>query len=234
MKTQDVPVVAVDGPSGTGKGTLCCGLAARLGWHLLDSGAVYRALAWCMEQRGVSIADEAAVVKLANGFELEFVPPNDPQSDVAKVLVDGQDVSLAVRSEACGDLASRVAALPSVRQALLNRQHKFRRSPGLVADGRDMGTVVFPDAVVKVFLTASADERAARRYKQLKEKGIGVSLAQLLEDIRERDKRDRERPVSPLIPADDAIMVDTTELASDQVLERVLGIILKKLPKVSC
>jgi cytidylate kinase len=234
MNGQNVPVVAVDGPSGTGKGTLCCGLAARLGWHLLDSGAVYRALAWCMEQRGISGTDEGAVVELADAFELEFIAPTNSHRDVARVLVDGQDVSLAVRSEACGDLASRIAALPRVRVALLERQHQFRLAPGLVADGRDMGTVVFPDAAVKVFLTASTEERANRRYKQLKEKGIGVSLAQLLEDIRARDKRDRERPVSPLMPAADAVVVDTTELTSDQVLERVLKIISEKLPWVSC
>ncbi len=209
-----VPVITLDGPSGSGKGTVGRALAERLGWHFLDSGALYRVLGLAALRRGVSLDDEAALARLAEGLEVEFAG--------GRVLLAGEDVSGAIRSEEAGAAASKVAALPGVRQALLARQRAFRRPPGLVADGRDMGTVVFPDAPLKVFLDASAEERARRRHAQLKAQGVDVNLEQILTDIRARDRRDRERPVAPLRPAEDAVVIDTTELAPEAVIERIL------------
>jgi len=216
-----VPVVAIDGPSGSGKGTVAREVALRLGWHLLDSGAIYRLLALASERLGIATDDESGLVETAHGSRMEFRPR--PEGDPL-VLLDHQDVSGEIRTETCGDRASQVAGYPAVRAALLQRQRDFRQPPGLVADGRDMGTVVFPDAPVKIFLTASVEERARRRYKQLKDQGAGVNLTDLSEEIAARDRRDAERPVSPLVPAPDAIRLDTTGVTVDEVVERVLAL----------
>jgi len=213
-----VPVITIDGPSGSGKGTISRALAARLGWHLLDSGALYRLVALDAARSGVPLDDAARLAELAAGLDVEFGDPDGTE----RVLLRGADVTAEIRSEAAGAGASRVAALPAVRQALLERQRAFARPPGLVADGRDMGTVVFPEAALKVFLTASAEERAARRYKQLKDKGIDVSLPDLSSDIAQRDQRDANRQVAPLRPADDARLLDSTSLTPEEVLERIL------------
>ena len=215
------PVITLDGPSGSGKGTLAGLLANRLGWNLLDSGAIYRLLAHGAGMRGSALADEAALVALAGQRDVQFVPGQPGQEQVT--LLDGEDVTRAIRTEQAGAGASRVAALPAVRAALLDRQRAFRAAPGLIADGRDMGTVVFPDAPLKIFLTASVEERARRRYLQLKEKGEAVNLAGLFEEIRARDERDTQRATAPLKPAEDALLLDSTELSIEQVLERILG-----------
>lgn len=214
------PAITIDGPSGSGKGTVARRVAQRLGWHLLDSGALYRVVALAAERRGLALDDEEALARVAEALDVEFL--SGEASRDSRVLLEGRDVSDAIRSERCGESASRVAALPAVRRALLARQRELRRPPGLVADGRDMGTVVFPDAEAKVFLTASPEERARRRYKQLKDKGIESKMSSLSEEIAARDKRDRERATAPLRPAEDAVVIDTTELDIDAVLERVL------------
>ncbi len=221
-----IPVLAIDGPGGSGKGTVACRLARRLGWHLLDSGAIYRLLALAALERGVSPDDEAGLAALAGEASLDFTPADSGVS----ALLEGRVVDDELRSEACGDAASRLAALPGVRRALLARQREFKRNPGLVADGRDMGTVVFPDAVLKVFLTASADERARRRHKQLKEKGLDANLSRLSRDIAERDKRDAERAVSPLVPAEDAVVLDSTDRSIEQVTDTVFSLLAARLP----
>ncbi|MCB1866314.1 MAG: (d)CMP kinase [Chromatiales bacterium] len=213
------PVLTIDGPSGSGKGTIARRLARELGWHYLDSGAVYRALGLAVERRGLDPDDAQAVVETARGLALRFRPADRPEDDC--VDLDGVDVSAALRGEACAALASRVAALGPVRAALLERQRGFRMAPGLVADGRDMGTTVFPDATLKVFLTASAEARAGRRYKQLKEKGIEVTIASLAREIAERDRRDAGRSASPLKAADDAVVIDSTDLSIDSVTATV-------------
>jgi cytidylate kinase len=217
---ETVPVLTLDGPSGSGKGTVGQICARRLGWHYLDSGAIYRALAYVVQREGIEPDDEAAVVERAERLQMECIP-NPPES--AAIRVDGENVDHRLRTEEAGRLASELAAVPAVRGALLQNQRGMRRPPGLVADGRDMGTVVFPDARWKFFLTASAEERAKRRYKQLKLKGFDVSLATLFEAIQERDTRDAQRSVSPLKPADDAIVLDTSEMSIDEVVSRVLG-----------
>ncbi|SEO69754.1 (d)CMP kinase [Aquisalimonas asiatica] len=226
MTPMDAPVLAVDGPGGSGKGTVCRAVTEAMGWHLLDSGAIYRALAVAAGRRGLDVSDTAALVDLAHGLDVVFEPQPD---GTIRVLVDGDDVSVQLRSEQTGDLASRVAAVPAARDALLARQRAFRKPPGLVADGRDMGTVVFPDATLKIFLTASAEERALRRHNQLKEQGVDVSLADLLDEIAVRDERDRNRAVAPLVPAADAEELDTTGLSVDAVVERVLKLLQKQL-----
>ncbi len=220
--TGAVPVVAIDGPSGSGKGTVCSRLARQLGWHLLDSGALYRLLALAATRRGLALDDEAALAQLAAGLDVQFVAAVEGLHG-QRILLEGVEVGDELRTEQAGAGASQVAALPAVRAALLQRQRDFRAAPGLIADGRDMGTVVFADAPLKVFLTASAEERARRRYLQLKDKVPGVNLSSLLEEIRERDERDTQRAVAPLKPAQDAILLDSTELSIEQVMERILS-----------
>jgi len=221
----DAPVIAVDGPSGSGKGTLAVRLALAMGWHLLDSGALYRAVAWSALNDAVALDDGDALASLARRLDARF---DIVDADNVIVRANGSDISGAIRDEAVSIAASRVAALPPVRAALLDAQHGFRRRPGLVADGRDMGTVVFLDAPLKIFLEASAEERARRRYKQLKDKDLGVSLRALLESIRERDERDRSRAVSPLKPADDAVVIDSSSLSIDAVFENVLKLAVER------
>ena len=208
------PVICVDGPSGAGKGTLSLRLAAALGWHLLDSGALYRVLGFACRQTGVPLDDSEAVAGVARALDVNF----DPDEAGVTVWLSGDNVTSAIRSEEGGADASRVAALSPVRTALLLRQQELARSPGLIADGRDMGTVVFPDAPLKIFLTASAEARAERRFHQLQGMGESVSLARLLTDIQERDARDESRTISPLVPAEDAIVIDSTALTADDVL----------------
>ena len=214
-----IPVIAIDGPSGAGKGTLSRLVVNRLGYHLLDSGALYRLTALAAMNAGVDLDNPDAVAAVARHLAVRF----DAAGEDTRILLHEQDVSREIRTEAVSMNASRVAAYPPVREALLQRQRDFRQAPGLVADGRDMGTTVFPDAGVKIFLTASPEARAERRYLQLLEKGEKVDMDALVADIRERDKRDSERAVSPLKPADDAHLVDSTELTIEQVLERILS-----------
>lgn len=214
------PVITIDGPGGAGKGTISYLLANRLGWHLLDSGALYRILALAAEKQGVDLVEIKALESLARRLAVTFKP--DEQLEGARVMLDGVDVSREIRTELCGERASKVAALPEVRAALLERQRAFRKSPGLVADGRDMGTEVFCDAPLKIFLTASAEERAKRRHKQLKEKGFDVSLRALFDDIQKRDLRDANRTASPLLPAPGAILLDSTDLSIEKVFEQIM------------
>jgi len=216
--TRASPVICIDGPSGAGKGTLSQSLATQLGWHLLDSGALYRVVGFASQQKGVPLEDESAVAAVARELDVAFQP-----SDVGVlVLLEGQNVTSAVRSEEGGRGASIVAALPEVRTALLSRQQKMARPPGLIADGRDMGTVVFPDAELKLFLTASPEARAQRRFHQLQGQEGSDTLARLLEDIQARDARDEARAVSPLRPAEDAVVIDSTALSAHEVLELAL------------
>ena len=213
------PVITLDGPGGSGKGTVAQILAGRLGWHYLDSGALYRVLGLTAQRRGMALDDEPGLCRLAESIRIGFIPQPDGTS--ARVSVDGEDVSTELRTESTGDLASRVAILPGVRAALLQKQRDFRVNPGLVTDGRDMGTTVFPDAQFKVFLVASAEVRAERRYKQLKEKGFDANLATILGEIRHRDRRDTERSVSPLKPADDAWILDCSAMTIEEVVQAV-------------
>lgn len=213
------PVVTIDGPGGAGKGTVAQAVAAQLGWHFLDSGAIYRLLALCAQRAALDASQTDLLVELAGTMNIEF-PAIGEQA--GKVLLDGEDVSEAIRSERCGQFASELATQSPIRQALLDRQRQFRKAPGLVADGRDMGTVVFADAPIKFFLTASVEERARRRHKQLMQKGIDANLADLLEELKSRDARDSQRTVAPLVPAEDAITVDTTDLSAEAVIQKVL------------
>ncbi|MBU1191287.1 MAG: (d)CMP kinase [Gammaproteobacteria bacterium] len=218
-----VPVITIDGPSGSGKGTVAQILATELGWHFLDSGALYRILAFAAQQRGIPLDDQAKLADLALTLPVTFSTTD------AKITLDGVDIKDEIRTETAGNAASQVAVIPSVRSALLARQRAFRIAPGLVADGRDMGTVVFPEAPVKVFLTASAEERARRRYNQLIEKGLDANLPTLVADIAERDQRDTTRTVAPLVPAMDAEIVDTSELDIAQTVTRVRNLIRQRL-----
>ncbi|OLQ90546.1 cytidylate kinase [Vibrio panuliri] len=219
------PVITVDGPSGAGKGTLCMQLANKLGFHLLDSGAIYRVLALAAIHHTVDLESEDALVALATHLDVQFIA----EGDLVKVILEGEDVSGELRKEETGMAASKVAALPRVREALLRRQRAFAEGVGLVADGRDMGTVVFPQAEVKIFLDASAEERAERRLKQLQDKGLDVKFADLLSEIQERDDRDRNRPVAPLRPAENALLLDSTSMSIDEVVEKALQYIESKL-----
>jgi len=221
MGVQPAAVITVDGPGGSGKGTITQMLARKLGWHLLDSGALYRLTALAAERQGVALDNEPALVAVAASLDVTFEPT--PPGEPAKVLLAGEDVSAAIRTEQCGSNASKVAVMQSVRDALLQRQRDFRKAPGLVADGRDMGTVVFPDAPVKIFLTASAEERAQRRFSQLLQAGVDVSIANVLEEIRVRDERDMNRSAAPLKPADDAQVIDSTGLSIEEVLGRCMA-----------
>ena len=215
-----VPVIAVDGPSGVGKGTISQLLTRRFGWHFLDSGALYRLTALAARRQDVAFDDLAGLARVARELPVEFRPVE--LGDV-EVFLEGQEVSKEIRTEQAGNDASKVAAVPAVREALLERQRAFRLAPGLVADGRDMGTTVFPDAPLKIFLTASARVRAERRYKQLKDKGFDANLHSLFVEIEERDERDRNRAVSPLRPAGDAVVIDTSDMGIEQVLAAVLA-----------
>lgn len=218
------PVIAIDGPSGTGKGTIGHLLARDLGWHLLDSGALYRVVAVGSEEQGIATDDVAGLCRFAGHMDLQF-----STLFPGSIVLSGQEISDRIRLEESGAKASRVAVIPELRQALLQRQHAFREAPGLVADGRDMGTVVFPDAILKIFLTASAEVRAGRRYKQLINKGVDVNLRALLLDIRARDERDTSRAVAPLVPAADAVVVDTDALTAEQVYALVKQEALSRL-----
>lgn len=217
------PVVTIDGPSGSGKGTICQLLAKALSWHLLDSGALYRIVGLAAERKGVPFDNERALAELAANLDVEFRPGEF--GEPAAVLLEGVDISREVRSETSGALASKVAVHNAVREALKGLQRSFAKPPGLVADGRDMGTVIFTDAPLKIYLIASAEERAERRYKQLISKGESVNLAALLEDIKQRDERDMNRPIAPLKPAADAVVIDSTATAIKDVFEQVLGLV---------
>ena len=212
-----VPVITIDGPGGSGKGTIAMRLADELGWHLLDSGALYRLVAVAALDHGVDGGDEAALAELAAGLDAEFSVA-DGEVDI---ILEGRRVGHRLRQHETSEMASRVAAVPAVRAALAERQRAFRQPPGLVADGRDMGTVIFSDAPLKIFLTASAEARAERRYKQLKEKGESVTLSRLFRDIRKRDERDSTRAVAPLRPAEDAHVIDSTEMSIEEVLQAI-------------
>jgi CMP/dCMP kinase len=214
-----VSILTIDGPSGSGKGTIARRVADRLGWHLLDSGALYRLVSLAGRQQGVAADDQAAYERIAQQLDVRFGLAADGGE---QIWLQGIEVSRQIRTEQAGEGASQVAAMPGVRAALLERQRAFATPPGLVADGRDMGTVVFPSAALKIYLTASAEERARRRYNQLKDKGLGANLAALSLDIAERDRRDASRPIAPLKPADDALILDSTSMTIDAVLARVL------------
>ena len=225
MPENNSPVITIDGPSGAGKGTVCQRLAEKLGWPLLDSGAIYRVLALAAVHHDVALDNEDALVVLASHLDVSF----DAGSDGVRIILEGEEVSAAIRTEQSGNAASKIAAYPRVREALLRRQRAFRMAPGLIADGRDMGTVVFPDAEAKIFLDASAEERANRRLKQLQEKGFDVNFDRLLIEIRERDDRDRNRAVAPLRPAPDALVVDSTAMDIDAVVETILQHVMQRI-----
>lgn len=223
-----VPVITLDGPSGSGKGTIARELAEQLGWHRLDSGALYRVTALAATRAGVPLDQAPALARLARGLAIRF---DGDGGGPDRIWLGGADVGAEIRGEDCGAAASRIAALPEVRAALVDLQRGFRQAPGLVADGRDMGTVIFPDAALKIFLTASAEERARRRHKQLKEQGVDVSLAALSAEITERDARDSAREVAPLKPADDAITVDTTGTSIAEVVDRLMSLARAAFPR---
>lgn len=225
--SERAPVVTVDGPSGAGKGTISQLLAERLGFKLLDSGAIYRVLALAAIHHNVELDNEESLTLLAAHLDVQFITSSEGKG--IKVVLEGEDVSLTIRSQECSNAASKVAAFPRVREALLRRQRAFAEAPGLIADGRDMGTVVFPNTPVKLYLTASAEERAQRRYNQLQDKGFDVNIDQLLSEIKERDDRDMNRSVAPLVPAEDALVIDTTNINIEDVLDMALTHIHQKL-----
>lgn len=225
MSHSNEPVITIDGASGSGKGTISQMLANYLNWNLLDSGALYRVLALAAQKHSVALDNEKALEVLAEHLDVQFIAQKNHTSEI---ILEGENVTEIIRTEKIGNAASMVAILPAVRAALLSRQRAFREPPGLIADGRDMGTIVFPDADLKIFLLASPEERAERRYIQLKEGGINVNLSDLVEELRERDRRDRERIVAPLKPAFDAICIDTDHYSPNQVFERILFEIKRK------
>jgi cytidylate kinase len=225
MPDQSMPVITVDGPGGSGKGTIAMRVAEKLGWHFLDSGALYRLVAVAAMDREVPATDEEALGQVARSLDVTF----GISGEGMVILLDGNYITGRLRSEAVSVIASKIAAFPGVRSALVERQRAFRKSPGLVADGRDMGTVIFPDAILKIFLTANAQARAERRYKQLKDKGESVNLSRLFRDIKKRDERDSNRAISPLKPADDAHIIDSTELGIKEVLD-IIEKLIDKLP----
>jgi len=229
MSETAVPVICLDGPSGVGKGTICLAVAEHLGWHILDSGSLYRVTALQVSRlfpdSDVDSINKSQVYEIARNLSIEYAQDNGELI----VLLDGEDITQLIRNEEIGAIASQVAAIPVVREALLARQRAFLKMPGLVADGRDMGTVVFPDAILKIYLTASAEERAQRRYKQLKDKGIDVNLSSLVEELRLRDERDMNRQAAPLKPASDAIIIDTTTLSIEQVTDEVMNWVAQRV-----
>jgi len=218
--TKNIPVIAIDGPCGSGKGAVSKMLAEKLGWHLLDSGAIYRILTLAVMRKNIPLDDVDALVEAGRGLNIEFINlPDKPQ----KILLDGEDITTAIRQEECGINASKISSYAEIRSLLIEYQRSFRKPPGLVADGRDMGTVVFPDASLKVFLTATVEERAKRRLLQLQSQGISATLSTVLEELAARDKRDANRSVAPMKPDIDAVIIDTTKLSINEVLQQILA-----------
>jgi len=225
MTSQNIPIITIDGPSGAGKGTIAQNVATALEFHILDSGSLYRLTALASQDNEIDLSDESKIAELALNLAVEFLPTDTG----LQILLRKEDVTEAIRKEEIGMRASKVAALPKVRKALLDRQRCFSGLPGLVADGRDMGTTVFPDALLKIFMTASPEERAERRYKQLKAKGINANIAALVKDLKLRDEQDANRAVSPLKPAEDAVLLDTTEMGIEEVTQKVLELAKQRL-----
>ena len=225
-----IPIITVDGPSGVGKGTVCKHLSKVLGWHLLDSGALYRVLALAAGRHDVALDNEEAIVALAAHLDVQF--EINPNSELVSVILESEKVDSLIRNEETGTKASIIAKFPRVREALLRRQRAFLTEPGLIADGRDMGTIVFPKAEVKFFLDASVEERAQRRHKQLLDSGVDASIRALSDDIQQRDERDRNRPVAPLVPAEDAVIIDTTELSITEVIDFIMKIVNETWPEL--
>jgi cytidylate kinase len=221
--TEHIPVLTLDGPSGVGKGTICLRVAAELGWHILDSGSLYRLTA-LIANRNLFFNNAAQLVEIAENIDVNYTAENGQ----LKIVLGDEDVTDLIRAEEVGVTASKIAVIPELREALLDRQKAFAKAPGLVADGRDMGSVVFPQADLKIFLTASPEERAKRRYKQLKDKGIGANLPELVVELEERDKRDSTREASPLVAAEDAVTIDTTQLGIEEVFSEVMRLVKQR------